>query len=76
MNNNKERRKIYKRRQRKSKELRTNEAWREILRRSEGIVRVNHGNTGVQWDQSELNLIRKGQKFVSTPRRVGKIRSF
>ena len=39
MTNNKEKRKIYKRKQRKSKELRINESWREILRRSEEIVR-------------------------------------
>ena len=39
MNNKKERRKRYKRKQRKSKKLRINEAWREILRRSEEIVR-------------------------------------
>ena len=39
MKNNKKRRKRYKRKQRKSKELRIKKAWREILRRSEEIVR-------------------------------------
>ena len=82
MNNNKERRKRYKRKQRKSKELRINEAWKEILRRSEEIVRgepQEHApldKTGVQWDQSKLNLIRKGQKFVPAPRRVDTVAKF
>ena len=82
MNNNKERRKRYKRKQRKSKELRINEAWREILRRSEKIVRdepQEHApldKTGVQWDQSKLNLIRKGQTFLPAPRRVDTVAKF
>ena len=82
MNNNKERRKRYKRKQRKSKELRINEAWKEILRRSEEIVRdepQEHApldKTGVQWDQSKLNLIRKGQKFVPAPRHVDTVAKF
>ena len=82
MNNNKERRKRYKRKQRKSKEFRINEAWKEILTRSEEIVRdepQEHApldKTGVQWDQSKLNLIRKGQKFVPAPRRVDTVAKF
>ena len=80
--NNKERRKRYKHKQRKSKELRINEAWKEILRRSEEIVRdepQEHApldKTGIQWDQSKLNLIRKGQKFVQAPRRVDTVAKF
>ena len=82
MNNNKERRKRYKRKQRKSKELRINEARREILRRSEEIVRDEQkehaplDKTGVQWDQSKLNLIRKRQTFVPAPRRVDTVAKF
>ena len=71
MNNNKERRKRYKRKQRKSKELRINEAWKEILRRSEEIVRDEPqedaplDKTGVQWDQSKLKFDQERAKVCA-----------
>ena len=57
MNNNKERRKRYKRKQRRSKALRINEAWREILRRSEEIVR-DEPQQQAPLDKTGVNGIR------------------
>ena len=73
---NRDRKRRYRRKQRKKKELRFKETWKEILKKSEDIVREepqDHSpmdNTEVEWDQNKLDLIRKGQKFVPAPKRV------
>ena len=78
----KDRKRRYRRKQRKKKELRFTETWKEILKKSEEIVRdepQDHSpmdNTEVEWDQNKLDLIRKGQKFVPAPKRVDTVAKF
>ena len=80
MNRDKKRR--YRRKQRKKKELRLKETWKEILKKSEEIVREepqDHSpidNTEVEWDQNKLDLICKGQQFVPAPKRVNTVAKF
>ena len=77
-----DRKKRYRRKQRKKKELRFKETWKEILKKSEQIVRKepqDHSlmnNTEVEWDQNKLDLICKGQKSVPAPKRVDTVAKF
>ena len=79
---NKERKRRYRRKQRKNKELRLKETWRQILRKSEEIVREERQDhspmdrTEVEWNQNKLSLFRKGQKFVPTPERIDTVAKF
>ena len=79
---NKERKRIYRRKQRRNKELRLKETWRGNLRRSEEIVkeeRQGHSpmdRTEVEWDLNKLSLFRKGQKFVLAPKRIDTVVKF
>ena len=79
---NRDRKRRYRRKQRKKKGLRFKETWKEILKKSEDIVREepqDHSlmdNTEVEWDQNKLDLIRKGQKFVPAPKRVDTVAKF
>ena len=73
---NKDRKKRYKPKQRRKRDTRTDSAWGETLKRADEIVRdtpQDHtplDKTGVEWDQSKLDLMRKGQKFVPAPIRI------
>ena len=79
---NRDRKRRYRHKERKKKELRFKETWKEILKKSEDIVREepqDHSpmdNTEVEWDQNKLDLIRKGQKFVPAPKRVDTVAKF
>ena len=79
---NKERKRRYRRKQKKNKELRFKETWRGILRRSEELVREepqDHSpmdRTEVEWDLNKLSLFRKGQKFVPAPKRIDTVAKF
>ena len=79
---NKERKRRYRRKQRRNKELRLKETWRGILRRSEELVREepqDHSpmdRTEVEWDVNKLSLFRKCQKFVPAPKRIDTVAKF
>ena len=79
---NKDRKRRYRCKQRKKKELRFRKTSKEILKKSEEIVREepqDHSpidNTEVEWDQNKLDLIRKGQKFVPAAKRVDTVAKF
>ena len=79
---NKDRKRRYRHKQRKKKELRFKKTWKQILKISEDIVREEPqdrspmDNTEVEWDQNKLDLIRKGQKFVPAPKRVDTVAKF
>ena len=79
---NKERKRGYKRKQRRKRDTQVDSAWREILKRADEILRdmpQDHApldNMGVEWDQSKLDLMRKGQKFVPAPRRIDLVAKF
>ena len=79
---NKDRKRRYKCKQRRKRDTRADSAWKEILKRADEIVRdmpqdhTPFDNTGVEWDQSKLDLMRKGQKFVPAPRRIDLVAKF
>ena len=74
----KRRRRKYKKIQRKRHDVKETEKWIEILKESNEVQKTLEqrrpfDNTNVEWSQSQLNLLAKGQKFIPTPKKVDRV---
>ena len=61
--------------------MKQTEKWIEILKESSEVQKTLEqrrllDNTNVEWTQTQLNLLAKGQKFIPSPKKVDRVQKF